>query len=154
MEGAFGGPAVGGSEQPLRRNAARATEARGMMVFDHVDLRVADVQRCRPFYDALLREYGFRGKTQPDGAQLYYRLEERQVREVIVMSEDPDHRPNANRLAFAAAARADVDRIAAVARDAGAQAYEPPHACTEYTASYYAAFFEDPDGNRLEIVCR
>ena len=125
-----------------------------MTVFDHVDLRVADVARCRPFYDALLREYGFRGKTQPDGAQLYYRLEERQVREVIVVSAEPDHRPNATRLAFAAATRADVDRIAAVARDAGAQAYEPPHACTEYTESYYAAFFDDPDGNRLEIVCR
>ena len=125
-----------------------------MTVFDHVDLRVADVARCRPFYDALLREYGFRGKTQPDGAQLYYRLEDRQVREVIVVSPESDHRPNATRLAFAAATRADVDRIAAVARDAGAQAFEAPHACAEYTPSYYAAFFEDPDGNRLEIVCR
>ncbi len=48
-----------------------------MTVFDHIDLRVRDVERCRPFYDAFLREYGFRGKTQPDGARLYYRLEER-----------------------------------------------------------------------------
>jgi catechol 2,3-dioxygenase-like lactoylglutathione lyase family enzyme len=125
-----------------------------MMVFDHVDLRVADVARCRPFYDAFLREYGFRGKTQPDGAQLYYRLEERQVREVIVVSQEADHRPNAMRLAFAAATRADADRIAAAARDAGAQAFEPPHECPEYTTTYYASFFEDPDGNRLEIVCR
>jgi glyoxylase I family protein len=132
----------------------RALEAHRMTVFDHVDLRVVDVARCRPFYDALLREYGFRGKSQPDGAQLYYRLEDRQVREVIVVSADPDHRPNATRLAFAGATRTDVDRIAAVARDAGAQAFEAPHACTEYTATYYAAFFEDPDGNRLEIVCR
>ena len=127
-----------------------------MTVFDHVDLRVADVARCRPFYDALLREYGFRGKPQPDGAQLYYRLEERQAccREVIVVSQEPGHRPNATRLAFAAATRADADRIAAIARDAGAQAFEPPHECPEYTATYYASFFEDPDGNRLEIVCR
>jgi predicted lactoylglutathione lyase len=125
-----------------------------MMVFDHVDLRVADVARCRPFYDALLREYGFRGKAQPDGAQLYYRLEDRQVREVIVVSAEPDHRPNATRLAFAAASRDEVDRIAAVVRDAGALAYEAPAACPEYTETYYAAFFDDPDGNRLEVVCR
>ena len=125
-----------------------------MTVFDHVDLRVADIARCRPFYDALLREYGFRGKTQPDGAQLYYRLEDRHVREVIVVSAEPDHRPNATRLAFFAGTRADVDRIAAVAQQAGARAFEPPAPCPEYTESYYASFFEDPDGNRLEIVCR
>lgn len=39
------------------------------MVFDHVDLRVADVERCRPFYDAFLRAFGFRGKAQPDGVK-------------------------------------------------------------------------------------
>jgi len=73
-----------------------------MMVFDHVDLRVADVERCRAFYDALLRAFGFRGKAQPDGAR----------------------------------------------------AYEAPAACPEIADPYDASFFEDPDGNRLEIVCR
>jgi catechol 2,3-dioxygenase-like lactoylglutathione lyase family enzyme len=125
-----------------------------MMVFDHVDLRVGDVARCKSFYDAFLKEYGFRGKAQPDGSQLYYRLEERAVREVIVLAAATDHRPNATRLAFFAATRDEVDRIAAAARSAGACAYEAPGACPEYTASYYAAFFEDPDGNRLEVVCR
>jgi catechol 2,3-dioxygenase-like lactoylglutathione lyase family enzyme len=125
-----------------------------MMVFDHIDLRVADVARCRPFYDAFLRAYGFRGKTQPDGAQLYYRLEGRDVREVIVVSEEPGYRANETRLAFAAPTPDEVDRIAAIARDAGARAYEPPGACPEYTETYYASFFEDPDGNRLEVVCR
>jgi predicted lactoylglutathione lyase len=125
-----------------------------MTVFDHVDLRVADVERCRPFYDAFLREFGFRGKAQPDGAQLYYRLEDREVREVIVISVDREHRPTGTCLAFRAATRDEVDRIAAVAQSAGARAFEPPGACPEYTPTYYASFFEDPDGNRLEVVCR
>jgi catechol 2,3-dioxygenase-like lactoylglutathione lyase family enzyme len=102
-----------------------------MMVFDHVDLRVADVERCRPFYDAFLRAFGFRGKAQPDGARLYYRLEARAVREAIALIPDAAHRPNA-----------------------GARAFEAPAACPEIGDPYYAAFFEDPDGNRLEIVCR
>ena len=124
------------------------------MVFDHIDLRVVDVARCRPFYDALLKEYGFRGKAQPDGSQLYYRLEDRRVREVIVVNGEPDHVPNATRVAFFAPTRADVDRIGAVAQAAGARAYEPPAPCPEYTETYYAAFFEDPDGNKLEVVSR
>jgi predicted lactoylglutathione lyase len=125
-----------------------------MTVFDHLDLRVNDVARCRPFYDAFLREYGFRGKPQADGSLLYYRLEERRVREVIVLNGDPAHRPNATRLAFCAATPEEVDRIAAVAERAGARAFEPAAACPEYADSYYASFFEDPDGNRLEVVSR
>ncbi len=73
---------------------------------------------------------------------------------MIVVSADPDHRPNATCLAFSAPARDDVDRIAAVAHAAGAGAFEPPGPCPEYTETYYASFFEDPDGNRLEVVCR
>jgi catechol 2,3-dioxygenase-like lactoylglutathione lyase family enzyme len=125
-----------------------------MTVFDHIDLRVVNVERCRPFYDAFLREFGFRGKTQPDGARLYFRLDARELREVVVVSADPAHRPNATCLAFGAATRDEVDRIAGVAKAAGARAFEAPGPCPEYTETYYAAFFEDPDGNRLEVVCR
>jgi catechol 2,3-dioxygenase-like lactoylglutathione lyase family enzyme len=125
-----------------------------MMVFDHVDLRVADVPRCRPFYDAFLRAFGFRGQAQPDGSRLYYRLQDRAVREAFVLIPEAGHRPNATRLAFAAATPVDVDRIAAIARDAGARSFESPAPCPEIADPYYAAFFEDPDGNRLEIVCR
>jgi catechol 2,3-dioxygenase-like lactoylglutathione lyase family enzyme len=125
-----------------------------MTVFDHVDLRVADVARCRPFYDSFLRAFGFRGKTQPDGARVYYRLEDRAVREAIALIPQADHRPNATRLAFSAPTPTDVDRIAAIAQTAGARAFEPPAPCPEIADPYYAAFFEDPDGNRLEIVCR
>ena len=125
-----------------------------MMVFDHVDLRVADVARCRPFYDAFLRAFGFRGKPQSDGVHVYYRLEDRVVREAIALIPEPGHRPNATRLAFCAQTPDDVDRIAAIAQTAGARAFEAPAPCPEIADPYYAAFFEDPDGNRLEIVCR
>ena len=125
-----------------------------MMVFDHVDLRVADVARCRPFYDAFLRAFGFRGKPLPDGTHVYYRLEDRVVREAIALIPEADHRANATRLAFSATTPTDVDRIAAIAQSAGARAFEAPGPCPEIADPYYASFFEDPDGNRLEIVCR
>ena len=137
-----------------REGADDGMDSARAMVFDHVDLRVADVERCRPFYDAFLRGFGFRGKAQADGVRLYYRLEERAVREAIALIPDAGHRPNATRLAFSAASQADVDRFAAIAERAGARAYEPPALCPEIAERYYAAFFEDPDGNRLEIVCR
>ena len=124
------------------------------MIFDHIDLRVSSVARVRPFYDAFLRGFGFRGRPQDDGTMLYFRLEERHVREAIAVIPEAGHRPNGTRLAFGAPTRDDVDRIAAIAAAAGALSYEPPELCTEIAANYYAAFFEDPDGNRLEVVCR
>ena len=50
--------------------------------------------------------------------------------------------------------RAEVDRLAEIARASGATAFEPPHVCEEYTPFYYATFFEDADGNKLEICYR
>ncbi len=124
------------------------------MIFDHVDLRVSDIGRVRAFYDAFLKGLGFRGRPQPDGTMLYFRLENRQVREAIAVIGDGAHRPNATRLAFAAPTREDVDRLAAIAAKGGARSFEPPELCDEIAENYYAAFFEDPDGNRLEVVCR
>ena len=47
-----------------------------------------------------------------------------------------------------------MDRVGAVARVVGALAMEGPAACPEISASYYATFFEDPSGNRLEVYHR
>jgi len=92
------------------------------VIFDHVDLRVTDVDRVRTFYDAFLRPFGFRGRPQEDGTLVYFRLENRRVREAIAIIGDELHRPNATRLAFSAASRDDVDRIAALGGGGGAGA--------------------------------
>jgi len=36
------------------------------MVFDHIDLRVADVNAVRPFYDTFLKAFGFRHRGRAD----------------------------------------------------------------------------------------
>ncbi|HEY6229616.1 MAG TPA: VOC family protein, partial [Verrucomicrobiae bacterium] len=59
--------------------------------------------------------------------------------------------PNENRIAFWAESAADVDRIAKVAARAGARNVEGP---MDYAPGYYAVFFEDPCGNRLEVCYR
>ena len=47
-----------------------------------------------------------------------------------------------------------MDRIAKLVRDAGGKNLEGPEVCEDYSPGYYAFFFEDPDGNKLEICCR
>jgi len=124
------------------------------MVFDHIDLRVADVTAVRPFYDTFLKAFGFRGQRQANGDVVYYRIAEKRVQEAIAVIESPGHVPNEVRLAFHADNPEDVDRIAGLARGAGACDFAAPQWCPEIADQYYAAFFEDPSGNRLEVVCR
>ena len=124
------------------------------MVFDHIDVRVVDVAAARPFYDAFLKTFGFRSQRQASGDVVYYRFAERRVQEAFALIEAAGHIAYEVRLAFHASSPEEVDRIAAVARDAGARRFEAPQWCPEIAERYYAAFFEDPSGNRLEVVCR
>jgi predicted lactoylglutathione lyase len=124
------------------------------MVFDHIDLRVADVAAARSFYDPFLKAFGFRGRRQANGDIVYYRFSDRRVQEAVALIQAGDHIANAVRLAFHATDPEDVDRVAAIALEAGARSFEAPQWCPEIADRYYAAFFEDPSGNRLEVVHR
>ena len=122
------------------------------MLHDHVDLRVADLAKARPLYDALLPALGYTRVTGDAGC-VYYHLPGRDV-DFFGINEDRSHRANETRISFAASNRAHVDSLAELARTAGAGAFEGPHLCTEYAERYYAAFFEDASGNKLEICFR
>jgi len=39
-------------------------------------------------------------------------------------------------------------------RQAGCKALEGLEICSDYSVAYYPFFFEDPEGNKLEICCR
>jgi catechol 2,3-dioxygenase-like lactoylglutathione lyase family enzyme len=69
-------------------------------------------------------------------------------------TENPAHQPNATCVAFWVDSREEVDRLAEVVRTSGGLAIEGPDLTPEYSEDYYAIFFEDPDGNRLEVVHR
>jgi len=124
------------------------------MLFDHIDMRVRDLARVRPLYDALLPAMGY-GQLNADAESVGYpQAGENGAQPFLWLLEDPQHRPGATRIAFAAERRAEVDRLAELARSAGAAAFEPPQLLAEYGPHYYAAFFEDAEGNKLEICCR
>ncbi|MDP9005011.1 MAG: VOC family protein, partial [Verrucomicrobiota bacterium] len=74
--------------------------------------------------------------------------------EFFGFTEESEHRPNGNRIAFWAESRAAVDKVAAVVRKAGGKNIEGPEVCRDYSPGYYAVFFEDPDGNKLEVCYR
>ena len=123
------------------------------MLYDHVDLRVSDLAKVRPLYDALMSAMGLTRIECDDLNINYYLADGDSSLPFFGLMTDATHRPNGSRVALRAVSRGEVDRLAKVALNSGASAFEPPE---NYNGApwYYAAFFEDADGNKLEICYR
>jgi len=119
-------------------------------LFDHIDLRVPKLADVVAFYETLLPAVGFSQRVAVEG-WLQFEAAGETAMEFFGVTESPGHVPNKNRIAIWAESRADVDRIAKVAVQVGARNIEGP---MNYEAGYYAVFFEDPCGNRLEVCHR
>jgi predicted lactoylglutathione lyase len=119
--------------------------------FDHVDLCVRSLTEARPFYQALLPALGFTRNASIPGWYTYEAEDSDGVTEFFGVTESPSHVANECRVAFWVDSREEVDRLAEIVRQAGAGTIEGP---LYEEPQYYAVFFEDPCGNRLEICYR
>ncbi len=121
---------------------------------DHIDLRVKDLPRARAFYSKILPALGFTcDRSDPDWGT-FYAVGRDKPSEFFGFTADPHHQANGTRIAFWAETREEVDRFAEIVRAAGGLNLEGPEICAGYSPGYYALFFEDPEGNKLEICCR
>jgi len=123
-------------------------------ILDHIDLRVKGIARAREFYGRLLPALGFTCDRSDAGCGTFYSVGGDKPSAFFAFEQDRQHQPNGTRIAFWAETREEVDRMAELAHQIGAGNIEGPELCREYSPGYYACFFEDPDGNKLEICCQ
>jgi catechol 2,3-dioxygenase-like lactoylglutathione lyase family enzyme len=121
---------------------------------DHIDLRVRDFGRAKEFYSKLLPALGFTRERSDAEWGTFYTVGGDQPPVFFGFTEDPQHQPNGTRIAFWADTRVEVDKIGELVRQIGGKNLEGPELAVEYSPGYYALFFEDPDGNKLEVCCR
>ena len=126
---------------------------RSMNRFGHVDLRVSDLAAALRFYDDLLPALGFTERYHGEAWKVWATTEPLPGTAYFAVTESEGHAANENRIAFWVASREDVERVATVARDSGALDLSGPKEMP-YGPGYYAAFFADPSGNRLEVYVR
>lgn len=124
------------------------------MLLDHIDLRVSDIATARPLYDAVFSAMGLRPQNDDEDSIGYHVPGGSEDEGFVWIVQDRAHVANGTRIAFTARNRAEVDRLAGIAKTAGARAFEEAHPVLEYSADYYATFFEDACGNKFEICCR
>ena len=128
---------------------------RGQM--HHLDLTVSDLGRSRPLYDLVLDFLGYRcvkrtdeldvwDLTLPDGVCGIA------LRRAHHPREHDRYTPGLHHFAWNADSREDVDRLHRKLVEAGVTILDAPAEYPQYGAGYYAVFFADPDGLKLEYV--
>jgi catechol 2,3-dioxygenase-like lactoylglutathione lyase family enzyme len=116
-------------------------------VFDHVTIRVGDLDEARRFYELAMSTLGFSG-PETDGH--FFEWWD------FSIAEAREDRPVTRNLHVALVAPSEeaVDGWWKVMTDAAYRDDGPPGPRPEYTPDYYGAFVLDPGGNSVEAVRR
>jgi len=123
---------------------------------DHIYITVSDLERSEIFYDqVLVSALGFRKSTFTLEGEQHIQYFNRHFGYVLRPSRAKNghdaYAPGLHHLCFRVDAVADVTELAERLRLAGIAASEAkPY--LEYAPDYWATFFTDPDGIRLEVT--
>jgi glyoxylase I family protein len=124
---------------------------------NHLTLTVTDMQRSEPFYNAILQFMGYQQVEKTDQFTMWW---SRDAGAILIAPANPDcinkthdrYSPGLHHLAFSADSREQVDDLHELIVDLGATVLDPPAEYNHYAPGYYAVFFADPDGIKLELV--
>jgi catechol 2,3-dioxygenase-like lactoylglutathione lyase family enzyme len=127
----------------------------------HVDLVCRRLERSLAFYAAVFGPLGLQPPFIVEGErgeQIHYLRFPQPGSGSLGLRQAQDdtpfelYAPGLHHLALAVESRADVVAAHAAAIAAGARELHPPQLWPVYHPEYYAAFFCDPDGFRLEVA--
>ena len=127
----------------------------------HVDLVCRDLDASLAFYAAVFGPVGLEPAflvPGERGEQIHYlRFPQAGsgslgLRHALVDQEFDLYAPGLHHVSFVVDTRDEVDGVHARAREAGAEILHAPRLWPQYHPAYYATFFLDPDGFRLEVA--
>lgn len=123
-------------------------------MFSHVTVGTNDLLRAGAFYDSVLCTIGHTRSLEKDTFIAYG--DRSGARFFVMKPFDGDTATvgNGTHAAFDAQTRAQVDAFHATALAAGGSDEGAPGLRPHYHADYYGAYVRDPDGNKIQAVCR
>lgn len=120
-------------------------------MFDHIQIKVSDLDRSRRFYVPVLATLKYEVVFEIEDFVVGIGTDPHNMFEI--RQEDGDAPLTTSvHVAFTAPSREAVDRFYATALELAAKDNGPPGFRPEYEEGYYAAFVIDPDGHNLEAV--
>ena len=146
----------------IKRATARVTKVpakRGTL--NHLRLTVTDIPRAESFYDPILRLMGFELAEKSDDrlawatmtatGNLQWTVLSR-AREQVKNKRHERYSAGLHHVAWNAESREEVDQMYKHLVGADAEILDPPAEYDYWLTGYYAVFFRDPDGLKLEYV--
>jgi glyoxylase I family protein len=124
----------------------------------HLDLTVSDMARSRSFYEPVMRYLGYEVTCDSPREVVFSHADRCANTSVCLCTSRPGswgkrhdrYAPGLHHLAFEAESREDVDGLLLLLQDLGAEVLDPP--ALYHPPDYYAVFFADPDGLKLELA--
>ncbi len=132
---------------------------------DHIQITVKDFKEAEQFYDRLVPLLGFdlekksKGRVEANDFDVIEYVHPNVViginspRKVHADEEVKRCRPGSlHHLAFRAESIEEIDALHPKIIECGAQIVAPPQYYPQHGENYYALFFKDPSGIKLEIM--
>tara|TARA_R110002072_G_scaffold126064_1_gene262807 strand:+ start:1253 stop:1630 length:378 start_codon:yes stop_codon:yes gene_type:complete len=121
-------------------------------MFDHVQVRVRDLQASRDFYAPVMAVLGHGVVLEVEEVVIGYGPDPHDMFEIRQSGPDSPLSASAH-VAFVAKDEATVNEFHRVAVQHGGTCNGKPGLRPHYEEGYYAAFVLDPDGHNIEAVC-
>ncbi|MGB6037296.1 MAG: VOC family protein [Cryomorphaceae bacterium] len=134
-------------------------------IIDHIQITVKNLEKAEAFYDRFLPLIGFdlskKGKGRVKAHDfdvieyvhpnliLGINSPRKEFKDVDVHRRRPG---SLHHLAFRAESTGEIDRLYPLVVEAGATIVDPPKYYPRHGEKYYALFFKDPGGIKLEIM--
>jgi catechol 2,3-dioxygenase-like lactoylglutathione lyase family enzyme len=115
-------------------------------MYDHIGLKVKDLNASARFYEAVLAPLGH----VPDGSGTGFGPKNEPA---LWLYQAEGAQGTLAHIALRAKDRAAVDGFHRAGLAAGGRDHGRPGLRPDYGSTYYAAFLLDPDGNNVEAVC-
>ncbi|HWR87313.1 MAG TPA: VOC family protein [Acidiferrobacterales bacterium] len=122
---------------------------------DHIYITVSDMERSEKFYDVVMEILGFRKSPFRIGTEKHIQYYNRHfgyvLRPARTTNPHNPYAPGLHHFCLRVEGEKEVQEAARRIKENGIPVSEPRH-YPEYAPDYFAVFFSDPDGTRLEIT--
>ena len=122
-----------------------------MKLFNHVQIKVKDLDKSKKFYDVIFSILGFKEVLNIEKIVVGYGTSVYDMFEISQASQDKPLSKSVH-IAFNAPSLESVDDFYRAALIEGAECNGAPGLRPQYEKDYYAAFIKDLDGNNIEAV--
>ena len=121
----------------------------------HITVAVKNLRKSKEFYEKIFAKLGLRQITEKETGAAWEIIPGFCL--WIKQAQHPDynykfHAPGLHHICIKSKSKKKVDEFYAFLLEQKVLIYDPPKRYPKYTPNYYAVFFADPEGIKLEVA--